>query len=77
MVSSQLGVFVSPLLTAHSPTSEEKRFTFAFFYLTRRGLGSLHQDPWNSIMSGAAAGAVMAARQGPKSMVKFLMEKLS
>ena len=27
------------------------------------------QDPWNSIMSGAAAGAVMAARQGPKSMV--------
>ena len=28
-------------------------------------------------MSGAAAGAVMAARQGPKSMVRFLMEKLS
>merc|ERR1712080_424710 len=27
------------------------------------------EDPWNSIMSGAAAGAVMAARQGPKSMV--------
>jgi len=26
------------------------------------------EDPWNSIMSGAAAGAVMAARQGPKSM---------
>jgi len=27
------------------------------------------EDPWNSIMSGAAAGAVMAARQGPKNMV--------
>ena len=27
------------------------------------------EDPWNSIASGAAAGAVMAARQGPKSMV--------
>merc|ERR1712130_838151 len=26
------------------------------------------EDPWNSIMSGAAAGAVMAARRGPKSM---------
>ena len=26
------------------------------------------EDPWNSIMSGAAAGAVMAARQGPKHM---------
>jgi hypothetical protein len=32
-----------------------------------------HKDPWNSIMSGAAAGAVMAARQGPKSMVIFFL----
>ena len=27
------------------------------------------EDPWNSIASGAAAGAVMVARQGAKSMV--------
>jgi len=27
------------------------------------------EDPWNSIMSGGAAGAVMAARQGPKHMM--------
>jgi len=27
------------------------------------------EDPWNSIASGAAAGAVMAARSGPKHMV--------
>lgn len=27
------------------------------------------EDPWNTIMSGAAAGAVMAARNGPKHMV--------
>ena len=27
------------------------------------------EDPWNSIMSGAAAGAVMAARSGPQHMV--------
>ena len=27
------------------------------------------EDPWNSIMSGAAAGAVMAARSGPKHML--------
>ena len=26
------------------------------------------EDPWNSIMSGGAAGAVMVARQGAKSM---------
>ena len=35
------------------------------------------QDPWNSIMSGAAAGAVMAARQGPKSMVIFFSWRLN
>jgi len=27
------------------------------------------EDPWNSIMSGAAAGAVMVARHGPKQML--------
>merc|ERR1712029_740636 len=27
------------------------------------------EDSWNSIMSGGAAGAVMAARQGPKHMM--------
>eukprot|EP00094_Tigriopus_californicus_P013184 TCALIF_12750-PA protein Name:"Similar to Timm17b Mitochondrial import inner membrane translocase subunit Tim17-B (Mus musculus)" AED:0.11 eAED:0.11 QI:132/0.8/0.66/1/0.8/0.83/6/234/373 len=27
------------------------------------------EDPWNSIMSGASAGAVMAARRGPKHMM--------
>jgi import inner membrane translocase subunit TIM17 len=26
------------------------------------------EDPWNSIMSGAAAGAVMVARHGPRQM---------
>jgi len=27
------------------------------------------EDPWNSIASGAAAGAVMVARQGTRTMV--------
>ena len=29
---------------------------------------SLQEDPWNSIMSGAATGGILAARAGPKAM---------
>jgi import inner membrane translocase subunit TIM17 len=28
----------------------------------------LQEDPWNSIMSGAATGGILAARAGPKAM---------
>ena len=37
-------------------------FDCTFAYIRQK------EDPWNSIMSGAAAGAVMVARQGAKSM---------
>ena len=38
-------------------------FDCTFAYIRQK------EDPWNSIMSGAAAGAVMVARQGTKSMI--------
>ena len=37
-------------------------FDCTFAYLRQK------EDPWNSIMSGAGAGAVMVARQGAKTM---------
>jgi len=38
-------------------------FDCTFSYLRQK------EDPWNSIMSGFAAGGVMAARSGPKQML--------
>jgi len=38
-------------------------FDCTFAYMRQK------EDSWNSIMSGGAAGAVMAARQGPKHMM--------
>ncbi|XP_040583452.1 mitochondrial import inner membrane translocase subunit Tim17-A [Lepeophtheirus salmonis] len=38
-------------------------FDCSFAYLRQK------EDSWNSIMSGAAAGAVMSARNGPKHML--------
>lgn len=38
-------------------------FDCTFAYIRQK------EDPWNSIMSGAAAGAVMVARQGTKNMI--------
>ena len=33
------------------------------------------EDPWNSIASGAAAGAVMVARHGPKQECRIFLKK--
>jgi len=38
-------------------------FDCTFAYMRQK------EDSWNSIMSGGMAGAVMAARQGPKGMI--------
>ena len=38
-------------------------FDCSFAYLRQK------EDAWNSIMSGAGAGAVMVARNGPKAML--------
>ncbi len=43
-------------------------FGFANQLTTNDRPPTIQEDPWNSIMSGAATGGILAARAGPRAM---------
>ncbi len=60
-----VGVFVSSVSACRLKYSTYLLFV-AVFTIDRPP--TTQEDPWNSIMSGAATGGILAARAGPRAM---------